>query len=74
MFIIVPITLRHKISSRYHAGFSGGRMGKFKTLYRIPLRLYWHKLREDIKQWVNNYTHCVVYNVWRNRRQELHFS
>ena len=66
--------LRHKISSHYHAGFSGGRMGKFKTLYRIPLRTCLPKLREDIKKWVKNCAHCIVYNVWHNRRQELHFS
>ena len=74
IFIIVPISLRHKFFSHYHADPSGGYMGEYKTLYRIRLRFFWPKLREDIKQWVKNCTYCIAYNVWRNHRQELHFS
>ena len=52
MLIIVPISLCRKLFSHYHAGPSSGHMGEYKTLYRIRLRFFWPKLREDIKQWV----------------------
>ena len=74
MLIIVPISLRRKLFSHYHAGLRGKHMGEYKTLYKIRLRICLPKLREDIKQWVKNCAHCIVYNVWHNRRQELHFS
>ena len=74
MLIIVPNLLRQKIFSHYHAGPSGGPMGEYKTLYRIQLRLFWPGLRKNIKDWVKKCAHCIAYNVWRNRRQELHLS
>ena len=74
MLIIVPTPLRRKMFSHYHAGPSGGHMGEYKTLYRIRLRFFWPRLREDIKEWIRKCAHCIAYNVWRNRRQEMHFS
>ena len=74
MLIVVPILLRRKLLSHYHAGPTGGHMGEYKTLYRVRLRFFWPKLREDIKEWVKKRGHCVAYNTWRNRRQELYFS
>ena len=52
MLIIVPMSLRRKLFSHYHASPSNGHMGEYKTLYKIRLRFFWPKLREDIKQWV----------------------
>ena len=74
MLIIVPISLRRKIFSHYHTCPSSGHIRELKKLYRIRLRLFWPKLRKDIKHWVKNCAHCIAYNVWRNHRQELHFS
>lgn len=74
MLIVVPISLRRKLFSHYHTVPSSGHMGECKTLYRIRLRFFRPKLREDIKQWVKICSNCIAYNVWRNRRQELHFS
>ena len=74
MLIIVPISLHRKHFSHYRAGSSSDHMGEYNILYRIRLRFFWSKLRENIKQWVNNCAHCIIYNVWRNRHQELHFS
>ena len=74
ILIIVPISLRLKFLSHYHASPSDGHIWEYKTLYKIRLRLFWPKLREDIKQWLKNCAHYIAYNVWRNRRQELHFS
>ena len=47
--IIVPEDLRRVIFSHYHAGPSGGRMGEFKTLFRIRMRFFWPGIRKDIK-------------------------
>ena len=69
-----PNFLCRKLFSHYYAGPSGGYREEYKTLYRIRLRFFWPKLCEDTKQWVNICAHCIAYNVWRNRRQELHLS
>ena len=74
MLIILLFTLRLQFFIHYHAGSSGDHMGEYKTLYKMRLRFFWTKLRKDIKQWAKNFGHCVAYNVWFNRRQELHFS
>ena len=74
MLIIVPTLLRHKTFSHFRAGPTGGHMGGYKTLYWIWLQFFWPKLQEDVKEWIKKCAHCVAYNVWRNRRQELHFS
>ena len=69
ILIIVPRSLQQQIFSHFHAGPGGGHMRD-----RIRLRFFWPKLRENIKEWVKNCGHCVSYNIWRNRRQELYFS
>ena len=54
MLIVVLISLRRKLFSHYHAGSTCGHMVKYTTLYRVRLRLFWPKLREDIKKWIKN--------------------
>ena len=49
-------------------------MGEYKTLYRMWIRLFWPKLKEDVKQLVKGCAHYVSYNICRTRKQELHFS
>ena len=49
-------------------------MGTYKTLFRLRMRFFWTNMREDIKQWEAKCAHCVSYNVWRNRKSEMHFS
>ena len=71
--IIVSKSPRRSVFIHFHAGNSGGHMGEYKTLYIMRLKLFWHKLREYVKQWVEGCVHCVSYNVWRTRKQELHF-
>ena len=66
--IAVPTGLRRLICSHYHCGPSGGHMGEYKTLFRIRMRFYWPGIRNDVKLWVKNCTHCTAYDVWRNRK------
>ena len=72
--LLVPLPLRRKLFSHYHAGPSGGHMGYYKTLFRLRLRFFWPSMREEIKEWVKRCAHCVAYDVWRTRTSELHFS
>ena len=59
---IIPKGLRRLVSSHYHVGSSGGRMGECKSL------------RHDVKNWVMLCGQCIAYNIWRNRKSELYFS
>ena len=72
--IIVPLSLRRVIFSYFHAGPTGGHMGKYKTLFRICMRFIWPGTRRDTKLWVKQCSHCCAYNVWRNRKSEFYFS
>ena len=38
------------------------------------LRFFWTGLRENVKNWVKSCANCIYYNVWSNRKQEIHFS
>ena len=44
--LVVPLLLRRKLFSHYHAGPSGGHMGEYKTLFRLRLRFFWPIMRE----------------------------
>ena len=72
--IVVPQSLRHTLFDHFHSGPSGGHMGEYKTLFRMRLRFFWPKMRQDIKNWVACCAHCVAYNTWRSRKSELYFS
>ena len=72
--VIVPKWLRCVIFNHFHAGPSSGYMGEYTTLFRICMRFFWPNIRKDIKVWVKDCAHCVAYDVWRNKKSELHFS
>ena len=57
-----------------HATPVAGHMSECKTLYRIRLRLFWPRMRTDIKEWIHQCPHCVLTYCWRRRGQELIFS
>ena len=40
----------------------------------MRLRFSWPGLRTDVTTRANGCAHCLSYNVWRNQKQELHFS
>ena len=57
--IIVPLSLRCVIFDAMHASPAVDHMGEYKTLYRIKLRFIWHRMRKDMKVWVNSaHTAC----------------
>ena len=72
--IVVTKPLRRKFFRHFHTGPTGSHMGKYKTLYRMRLWFFWPGLRTDLTAWDRGCAHCLSYNVWRNQKQELHFS
>ena len=72
--IILPQSMRISIFSHLLAWPSRDHVGRYKTLYIMRIWFFWTKLREDIKKWVKVCVKCVSYNVWRTRKQWLHFS
>ena len=50
--IIIPKSLRRSLFIHLHNEPSGGYMVEYKTIYTMRLRLFWPKLRDDVKQWV----------------------
>ena len=50
-FIILLITPEppHRKLFSYHAGPSGGHMGKHKTVFWLKLRFFWPKIYEELK-------------------------
>ena len=72
--IIIPRTLRRSIFNHYQYGPTEGHMGQYKTLFRIRNRFFWPTLRLDIQNWVKQCSHCVAYDIWTMRQNELYFS
>ena len=49
-------------------------MLEWKTMYRLKLRFFWPKMREEAKLWVKWCAHCVLYDVWRTWMSRLKLS
>ena len=72
--ILVPSSLRCAIFSHFHAGPTGGHMGKYNTSFHICMRFFWLGIRLDIKTWVKGYVHCYACNIWRSRKSKIYLS
>ena len=72
--LVVPTGLQRQLVSHYYVDPRVGHMGEYKIPYCLQSRFFWPKTREDIKQWVAKYAHCVAYHMWSNRKSELYFS
>ena len=46
----------------------------YKTLHRIRLRFYWHKLRADVEAWLKSCPDCILANSTVRRNSELVYS
>ena len=72
--IVVPLSLRRKKIIIMHTSPVAGHMGDYRTLYRISLRSFWLRMRNDIKEWIQQYPNCILTRRWHRRGQELMFS
>ena len=72
--IVVPQSLLKRLLENYHSGPTGRHRGEYKTIYRMRSKLYWPKIRDDIKTWVQSCAHCTTYNVWINLKIKLYSS
>ena len=64
--IVVPTFLRRLIFNLIYATPVAGRMGEYKTLYRIKLRFFSLCLRSDVSDWIKQYAHYMLtYRWWR---------
>ena len=74
LLIIPPDSLRRRIFELLHSNPASGHLMAFKTLHRIRLRFYWHKMRSDIESWIKSCPDCILSNSSVRRNSELVYS
>ena len=58
--IVVHLSLRSKILVLIHASPIAGHMDEHKTLYRIRLRFFRHRMRVYIKEWIQQCPNSIL--------------
>ena len=74
LLIIPPTSLRRRLFETLHSSPSSGHLMSYKTLHRIRLRFYWHKLRSDVDSWLKTCPDCILANSTIRRGSELVYS
>ena len=74
ILIIPPTSLRRRIFELLHSDPSSGHLMTFKTLHRIRLRFYWHRMRHDIETWIRSCPDCISSNSAIRRSSELVYT
>ena len=69
--IVVLDSICRYLFDHFHSVPSSSHMGTYKILFRMCMRFFRPRMREDIKTWVARCIHCVSYNVWRTRKSEI---
>ena len=62
--IVVLLSFRCKKIALMHASPVAGNMGEYKTLYRIRLCFFWHRIRANIKEWIQQCPNCMITCCW----------
>jgi hypothetical protein len=74
LLIIVPSTLRRLIFDVFHGSPIGGHFGIYKTLFRIRMRFFWPRCRQDVVDWIKECAHCILTDKSIRRHSEVLFS
>ncbi len=74
LLIIVPSSLRRLIFDVFHGSPIGGHFGVYKTLFRIRMRFFWPRCRQDVVDWIKECAHCILTDKSIRRHSEVLFS
>jgi hypothetical protein len=74
LLIIVPSSLRRLVFNVFHGSPIGGHFGVYKTLFRIRMRFFWPRCRQDVIDWIKECAHCVLTDKSVRRHSEVLFS
>jgi len=74
LLIIVPSSLRRLIFDVFHGSPIGGHFGIYKTLFRIRMRFFWPRCRQDVVDWIKECAHCILTDKSVRRHSEVLFS
>jgi hypothetical protein len=74
LLIIVPSSLRRLIFNVFHGSPIGGHFGIYKTLFRIRMRFFWPRCRQDVVDWIKECAHCILTDKKVRRHSEVLFS
>ena len=74
LLIIVPSSLRRLIFNVFHGSPIGGHFGIYKTLFRIRMRFFWPRCRQDVIDWIKECAHCILTDKSVRRHSEVLFS
>jgi hypothetical protein len=74
LLIIVPSDLCRVIFDVFHGSPIGGHFGIYKTLFRIRMRFFWPRCRQDVIDWIKGCTHCILTDKSIRRHSKVLFS
>ena len=72
--IIVPISLRRKIFTCFHANPLGGHFSAFQTFHQIRLRFFWPGMYKYIQRLISSCMGCIMKNTISRPSSELLYT
>ena len=67
--LLAPKTIHEELIHQAHAGFSGGHMGRRRTLEQVRRRAYWAGWSKDVRRYVHSCPECASYKRGRPPQQ-----
>ena len=58
--LVLPFEYRDQVMQQLHDAKTAGHLGRRKTIYRVQLRYYWFKMREDIIRYLQTCHLCQM--------------
>jgi hypothetical protein len=58
----------------FHGSPICGHFGVYKTLFRIRVRFFWPRCRQDVIDWIKECAHCILADKSVRRHSEVLFS
>jgi hypothetical protein len=74
LLIIAPSSLRRLVFNVFQGSPIGGHFGVCKTLFRIRMRFFWPRCRQDVVNWIKECAHCILTDKSIRRHSEVLFS
>ena len=56
--LVVPRVLRDEILQMAHGAITAGHLGTAKTESRLKQHFYWHRMKEDVREWIQKCASC----------------
>jgi hypothetical protein len=74
LLVIAPYSLRRSMFTAYHDSPVCGRMGRYKTLFRLRQCFFWPSMRKFVEDLVDDCPHCALASSSKSNKSEIMFD